>query len=51
MERGLHRGSIDFFFLMVVLFCVLESFAVVFSINHLGVIFKYAIYYLYGRFN
>lgn len=36
---------------MVVLCATLEILAVVFSINHLGVIFKYAIYYLYGRSN
>jgi hypothetical protein len=51
LERGLHRGSVDFLFLMCVLCGVLELLAAVFTINHLGIIFKYAIYYLYGRSN
>jgi hypothetical protein len=51
LERGLHRGSVDFLFLMVLLCAALEILAAVLSINHLGVIFKYAIYYLYGRAN
>ena len=51
LERGLHKGSIDFLFLMLLLSTTLEIFAVMFTINHLGVIFKYAIYYLYGRSN
>jgi hypothetical protein len=36
---------------MCVLCGVLELLAAVFTINHLGIIFKYAIYYLYGRSN
>jgi hypothetical protein len=47
----LHRGSIDFLFLVMVLCTVLDIIAAFFTINHLGVIFKYAIYYLYGRTN
>ena len=51
LERSLHRGSIDFLFLMFVLSLSLEIIASFFSINHLGNIFKYSIYYLYGRNN
>lgn len=36
---------------MAVLTAVLEFLAAVLTINHLGIIFKYSIYYLYGRAN
>ena len=36
---------------MFVLGAALEIIASVFAINHLGNIFKYSIYYLYGRTN
>jgi hypothetical protein len=36
---------------MTVLCSILEVLAAILAINHLGIIFKYAIYYLYGRSN
>ena len=51
LERGLHKGSLDFLYLMTVLWTVLQTLAATFTINHLGNIFKYTIYYLYGRSN
>lgn len=51
LERGFNRGSIDFLYLIVVICTLLYSVAWALSINYLGLIFKYVIYYLYGRTN
>jgi hypothetical protein len=51
LERGFNRGSIDFLFLIFTIICVLYTLAWTLSINYLGIIFKYVIYYLYGRTN
>lgn len=38
-------------FIVVVMTSLMEVLAALLTINHLGAIFKYAIYYLYGRTN
>lgn len=52
LERGgFNRGSVDFLFLILVIIFIIYIFAWFLSINHLGIIFKYVLYYLYGRTN
>lgn len=51
LERGFNRGSIDFLFLVFLILSILYGLAWALSINHLGIIFKYVIYYMYGRTN
>lgn len=51
LERGFNRGSIDFLFLITVIISTIYGLAWAMSINYLGFIFKYVIYYLYGRTN
>ena len=51
LERGFNRGSIDFLFLITIIISAIYGLAWAMSINYLGFIFKYVIYYLYGRTN
>jgi len=52
LERGgFRRGSIDFLFIIVLICSTLYGLSIVFTINYLGPIFKYTIYYIYGRNN
>lgn len=51
LERGFSRGSIDFLYVMAVLTGSLYLLGSILSINYLGILFKYTVYYLYGRTN
>ena len=51
LERGFNRGSVDFLFNIVLILGTLYALAFAFSIGYLGIIFKYVIYYLFGRTN
>ncbi len=51
LERGFNRGSIDFLYLVFLILSILYGFAWAFGINHLGIIFKFVIFYMYGRTN
>lgn len=51
LERGFNRGSVEFLYLITIILFAIYVLATIFSINYLGIIFKYVIYYIYGRTN
>lgn len=51
LERGFNRGSVEFLYLISIILSAIYVLATYFSINYLGIIFKYVIYYIYGRTN